>query len=160
MICWVLAMEMLQGVWKQHLRPRAVVGYGVKIFIPSPPNYVTRSPGWPVTYCFCDLWMKNSLRSILILTGNDVVVMIFTQEAPPTRKWFSGRSCIRSNWNYKLRLGVNFEEGGNRECPEETLEVRLRSTETQSTYNICSRSGRRDWCPQRQPDFPAWCLWK
>ena len=37
-------MEM-QGVWKQHLRPRAVVGYGVKIFLPSPPNYVTRSPG-------------------------------------------------------------------------------------------------------------------
>ena len=39
-------MEMLQGVWKQHLRPRAVVGYGVKIFLPSPPNYVTRSPGF------------------------------------------------------------------------------------------------------------------
>ena len=38
-------MEMLQGVWKQHLRPRAVVGYGVKIFLPSPPNYVTRSLG-------------------------------------------------------------------------------------------------------------------
>ena len=38
-------MEMLHGVWKQHLRPRAVVGYGVKIFLPSPPNYVTRSPG-------------------------------------------------------------------------------------------------------------------
>ena len=37
--------------------------------------------------------------------------MIFTQEAPLTRKWFSGRSCIRSNWN---KLGVNFEEGGNR----------------------------------------------
>ena len=32
--------------------------------------------------------------------------MIFTQEAPLTRKWFSGRSCIRSNWN---KLGVNFE---------------------------------------------------
>ena len=29
--------------WK--IRPRAVVGYGVKIFHPSPPNYVTRSPG-------------------------------------------------------------------------------------------------------------------
>ena len=42
-------MEMLQGVWKQHLRPRAVVGYGVKISLPSPPNYVTRSPG----YLFC-----------------------------------------------------------------------------------------------------------
>ena len=39
-------MEMLQVVWKQHLRPRAVVGYGVKIFLPSPPNYVTRSPGF------------------------------------------------------------------------------------------------------------------
>ena len=38
-------MEMLQGVWKQHLRPRAVVGYGVIIFLPSPLNYVTRSPG-------------------------------------------------------------------------------------------------------------------
>ena len=38
-------MEMLQGFWKQHLRPRAVVGYGVKIFLPSPLNYVTRSPG-------------------------------------------------------------------------------------------------------------------
>ena len=38
-------MEMLQGVWKQHQRPRAVVGYGVKIFLPIPPNYVTRSPG-------------------------------------------------------------------------------------------------------------------
>ena len=45
MICWVLAMEMLQGVWKQYLRPRAVVRYGVKIVLPSPPNYVTRSPG-------------------------------------------------------------------------------------------------------------------
>ena len=38
-------MEMLQGACKQHLRPRAVVGYGVKIVLPSPPNYVTRSPG-------------------------------------------------------------------------------------------------------------------
>ena len=38
-------MAILQGVWKQHLRPRAVVGYGGKIFLPSPPNYVTRSPG-------------------------------------------------------------------------------------------------------------------
>ena len=38
-------MQMLQGVWKQHLRPHAVVGYGVKILLPSPPNYVTRSPG-------------------------------------------------------------------------------------------------------------------
>ena len=41
-------MEMLHGVWKQHLRARAVVGYGVKSFLPSPSNYVTRSPGYVV----------------------------------------------------------------------------------------------------------------
>ena len=39
-------MEILQEIWKQNLRPRAVVGYGVKIFLPSPPNYVTRSRGY------------------------------------------------------------------------------------------------------------------
>ena len=27
------------------MRPRTVVGYGVKMFIPRPPSYVTRSPG-------------------------------------------------------------------------------------------------------------------
>ena len=36
-----LASAMLNS----KIRPRAVVGYGVKIFQPSPPNYVTRSPG-------------------------------------------------------------------------------------------------------------------
>ena len=51
-------------------------------------------------------------------------------------------SCIQSIWN---RLGVNVWWGRKRECPEETLKVRLRSTQTQSTYNICSRGGRSDW---------------
>ena len=36
-----LASAMLNS----KIGPRAVVGYGVKIFHPSPPNYVTRSPG-------------------------------------------------------------------------------------------------------------------
>ena len=36
-----LASAMLNS----KIRPRAVVGYGVKIFHLSPPNYVTRSPG-------------------------------------------------------------------------------------------------------------------
>ena len=35
------------------IRPRAVVGYGVKIFHPSPPNYVTRSPGFHKKKQFC-----------------------------------------------------------------------------------------------------------
>ena len=38
-----LASAMLNS----KIGPRAVVGYGVKIFHPSPPNYVTRSPGDP-----------------------------------------------------------------------------------------------------------------
>ena len=53
-------MEILQGVWKQHLRPRAVVGYGIKIFFPSPQNYVTRSPGSVVAYRFKSLFEKIS----------------------------------------------------------------------------------------------------
>jgi len=32
------------------IRPRAAVGHGIKIFHPSPPNHVTRSPG--DTYLF------------------------------------------------------------------------------------------------------------
>ena len=52
-------MEILQGVLKQHLRPRAVVGYGVKIFLPSPPNYVTRSPG-----------CRQRLKTLLMVAWN------------------------------------------------------------------------------------------
>ena len=37
-----------------------------------------------------------------------------------------------------------FRGGRKPECPDETLEVRLRSTETQSTYNICSSGEMRD----------------
>ena len=44
--------------------------------------------------------------------------MIFTQEAPLTRKWFSGRCCIRSNWNLKM---LTFEERGKPENPEKNL---------------------------------------
>ena len=42
-----LASAMLNS----NIRPRAVVGYGVKNFHPSPPNYVTRSPGCNWLYC-------------------------------------------------------------------------------------------------------------
>jgi len=45
------------------------------------------------------------------------------------------------------------------ECPEKILKVRLRSTETQLTYNICSRGGWHDLSPLHLPDFPLayWC---
>ena len=49
-----LASAMLNS----KIRPRAVVGYGVKIFHPSPPNYVTRSPG----YSYLDLFENYSIQ--------------------------------------------------------------------------------------------------
>ena len=52
-------MEILQETWKQHLRPRAVVGYGVKIFLPSPQSYVTRSPGMRSTLSSLQLPSKH-----------------------------------------------------------------------------------------------------
>ena len=37
--------NLTSAILDSKIRPRAVVGYGVKIFHPSPLNYVTRSPG-------------------------------------------------------------------------------------------------------------------
>ena len=78
-------MEMQQGVWKQHLRPRAVVGYGVKIFLPSPPNYVTRSPGSlrpfvPITWSQIDLTKEkqkicNNREIKLIITATIIAYL-------------------------------------------------------------------------------------
>ena len=62
-------MEMPQGNWKQHLRPRAVVGYGVKIFLPSPPNYVTRSPG-----TYYRLKWPTIVENIVMIVFNFVVI--------------------------------------------------------------------------------------
>ena len=39
------SFNLASAMLNSKIRPRAVVGYGVKIFHPSPPNYVTRSPG-------------------------------------------------------------------------------------------------------------------
>ena len=68
-------MEMLQGVWKQHLRPRAVVGYGVKIFLPSPPNYVTRSPGEADACCmlYYNEPLEATHRRDLIINGLEAI---------------------------------------------------------------------------------------
>ena len=66
-------MAILQGVWKQHLWPRAVVGYGVKNFLPGPPNYVTRSPGYFQTlFQLLHGWLHNLRRAVLmVLSPND-----------------------------------------------------------------------------------------
>ena len=56
-----------------------------------------------------------------------------------------------------LYNGSRFWGGRKLVCPEKTLKVRLRSAATQPAYNSvnCRRGVRRDWCPLRQPDFPA-----
>ena len=49
------------------IRPRAVVGYGVKIFHPSPPNYVTRLSGYEATYE--NKTMQNDMHRIIDIFG-------------------------------------------------------------------------------------------
>ena len=44
--------NLASAILNSKIRPRAVVGYGVKMFLPSPPNYVTRSPR-RVEYIVC-----------------------------------------------------------------------------------------------------------
>ena len=57
-----LATAMLNSkIW-----PRAVVGYGVKIFHPSTPNCVTRSPGWRslvITTRYFQIWAPDDKAS-------------------------------------------------------------------------------------------------
>ena len=48
--------------------------------------------------------------------------MIFTQEAPLTRKW-SGRSCIWSNWNLEMLFFFFFQERRKKENSEKNLSV-------------------------------------
>ena len=58
--------------------------------------------------------------------------MIFTQEAPLTRRWFSGRSCIRSNWNLEMLI---FEERGKPENPEKKLSEQSKQPTTSLTHS-------------------------
>ena len=126
MICRVLAMEMLQGVWKQHLRPRAVVGYGLKIFLPSPPNYVTRSPGMhsaqsqrllPIKHritCENQRWCHNKWAAKLTSLGiNSVFTNVINEHAfqPKTKelnsgtpKWLLCLSLETTTWRPRPRV--------------------------------------------------------
>ena len=95
-----LASAMLNS----KIRPRAVGGYGVKIFHPSPPNYVTRSPGicWrnslnhlsvferrkPFTFPI-HLSGNNSNNNIHIYSMNEEVKYVVVQQrAISTRKQY------------------------------------------------------------------------
>ena len=67
-------MEILQGVWKQHRRPRAVVGYGVKIFLPSPP--ITPLDHLPFPSVFRVIPNHNTGNSIHYSSRNNVWVLL------------------------------------------------------------------------------------
>ena len=92
-------------------------------------------------------------------------MLIFTQEAPITRKWFSGRSCIRSNWNLEvldfLRRGENQSTWGIY-----LSEQRKNQQQTWPTYgpssesNLGHISGRRVLSPLHQPCSRSVSLWK
>ena len=61
-----------------------------------------------------------------------IIIIINTQEAPLTRKWFSGRSCIRSNWNLEMLI---FEERGKPENPEKNLSEQSKEPTTNLTHS-------------------------
>ena len=97
---------------------RIIVIIEANVFLSSVslPCLTTNNNLCPENYNMLSTLLFDSIRFDSIQRGRSMNEwmnewMIFTQEAPLTRKWFSGRSCIRSNWN---KLGVNFEEGGNR----------------------------------------------
>ena len=56
--------------------------------------------------------------------------MIFSKEAPLTRKLFSGRFCIRSNWNLQMLI---FEERRKPESPEKNLSEQSKEPATNLT---------------------------
>ena len=61
--------------------------------------------------------------------------MIFTQEAPLTRKLFSGRSCIQSNWNLEMLI---FQERLKLENSEKNLSEQSKEATTNLT-NLWAR---------------------
>ena len=91
-------MEMLQGVWTQHLRLRAVVGYGVKIFLPSPPSYVTRSPGMFFKGVYTDDWMVPWVvvrKVFLALLFPNLIVSLVTAANEIINQQHAATNCNR-----------------------------------------------------------------
>ena len=58
--------------------------------------------------------------------------MIVTQEAPLIRKWFSGRSCIWSDWNLEMLI---FEEREIPQNPEKNLSEQTKEPTTNLTHS-------------------------
>ena len=54
-------------------------------------------------------WRNRKTIQVGDIDRMECAIAWFSQEAPLTQKWFSGRSCIRSNWNLEMLI---FEERG------------------------------------------------
>ena len=71
--------------------------------------------------------------------------------APLTRKWFSGRSCIRSNWNWKCWF---LRRGENRRTRRKTSRSRVKNQQPTYPTNTSHVGGRRVQLPLRHPCYP------
>ena len=81
--------------------------------------------------------VKHLMMIIIILIIIIIIIIrIFTQDNPSVH-------CIVFNGVLHIELS-QFCGGRKQECPEETVEVRLRSTENSIHIQHCSRGGRRD----------------
>ena len=106
-----LAFSMLNS----KIRPRAVVGYGVKIFHPGPPNYVTRSPGyrweieditWPLggTNFIFECWKYLSrVSTFCLLQILMKFLFYFFIHFRNSKKWSSIAKCL-SQKCYETRI--------------------------------------------------------
>ena len=64
-----IQVDPASAMLNSKIRPRAVVGYGVKIFHPSPPNYVT-SPGYGLCNYLIVVMILPFIEMNGILPGN------------------------------------------------------------------------------------------
>ena len=87
-----LASAMLNS----KIRPRAVVGYGVKIFRPSPPNYVTRSPGISYLQSLIGYIRKVFVHCRGTVRGvNSVKFIVVLKQGAPVAQLVGHRAALR-----------------------------------------------------------------
>ena len=123
-----LASAMLNS----KIRPRAVVGYGVKIFHPNPPNYVTRSPG---NYCaetwnFCGKGATTKLEKL-----NERALRFVYRDHSLSYEMLLKQSGYQTLLNQRLaKILTTVYKVVNRQCVSESLcdLVELRK----SNYNL------------------------
>ena len=119
--------NLASAVLNSKIRPRAVVGYGVKLFHPSPPNYVTRSPGWfEKNYfsCYHRRPMHNRRSSLLFFEGCSshwLHYLCREKQSAWKRVWtywflligwkrvfiFASHKCIMASFYYQVQNAVN-----------------------------------------------------